>query len=69
MSLLGLLPIIQALRAALVRGGRLRAISGGVLLRDNLDRSKELGEPGAGEFVGLLGVVALGHEDEVVAGG
>ena len=69
MSLLGLLPIIQ-----LVCGDKLMAmedfaVSRGVFFGGNLDGGEVLGEAGAGQLVGLLGMVALGHEDEPVARG
>ena len=42
---------------------------GGVFFGDDFDGGEVRGEAGAGQLVGLLGVVALGHEDEAVAGG
>ena len=44
------------------------AVGGGVLFGDDLDSGEVRGEAGAGELVGLFRVVALGHENQVVAG-
>jgi hypothetical protein len=44
-------------------------VGGGILFRWNLDGGEVGLEAGALEFVGLLGVVSLGDEDETVAGG
>ena len=40
-----------------------------ILLGDNLDGDKMRREPGARQLVGLLGVVALGHQDEMMTRG
>ena len=45
------------------------AVGRGVFFLDDFNGGEVAGEAGAGELVGLLGVVALGHEDETVAGG
>src|SRR5579872_5311862 len=45
------------------------AIGGGILFRDDLDAGEVGGEAGAAYLIGLLGVVALGHHDELVPGG
>ena len=69
MSLLGLLPIIQAGVGRELVAGDDFAVGGRVFFGDDFDGGEVRGEAGAGELVGLLGVVALGHEDEAVAGG
>ena len=45
------------------------AICGRIFFGDDLDSSKVFGEPTACELVGLLGLVALGHEDEAMPRG
>ena len=40
-----------------------------VFFGDDFDGGKVAGEAGAGELVGLLGLVAFGHEDKPVAAG
>ncbi len=42
---------------------------GGFFLGDDLDGREVLGDPGAGQLVSLFGLIALGHQDEPVAGG
>ena len=69
MSLLGLLPIIQLVCGASSWRCDDFAVSGWIFFGNNFDRGKVAGEAGAGEFVGLLGMVALGHQDEAVAAG
>ena len=69
MSLLGLLPIIQlVVRRELVAGDDC-AVGRRVLFGDDFDGGEMLRESGAGQLVGLLGLVAFGHQDEPVTRG
>jgi hypothetical protein len=45
-----------------------RTISGGIFFGHDFHCGEVTGEAGARQLVSLLGVVALGHEDELVAG-
>jgi len=45
------------------------AIGGRVLFCNDFDGGEVAGESGAGQLVGLFRLIALGHEDETVAGG
>ena len=69
MSLLGLLPIIQLVCGASSWRCDHFAISGGIFFGDDFDGGEVRRKAGAGQLVGLFGLVALGHEDEAVAGG
>src|SRR5579862_4878894 len=46
-----------------------RTIRRRILFRNNLDRRKMRCEPGVSQLVGLLGVIALGHQDQLVPSG
>ncbi len=69
MSLLGLLPIIQALRALMFVAKDYFTVSCRIFFGDDLNGGKVGRKPGARKFIGLLGVVAFGHQDELVASG
>ena len=69
MSLLGLLPIIQLVWGASSWRAMTCVVGGRVFFGDDFYGGEVGGEAGAGELVGLLGAVALGHEDEAVARG
>ena len=45
------------------------AIGSGIFFGRNFDGGKVRGQPGTRQLVGLLGVVALGHQDEMMTAG